>query len=140
MQQNLKVRSANKHQLLFDGKLVGFLGSVDCEDDYGLEPQSGIGDIHVGEHVPTLARHRLNVQAVSLIKNNMRQLGIMGENGDFVLQGLVFDIVLVDLTTGAALKTYRGCSYASGRVEVRKNTVIIQSATFMALDTNGTDV
>lgn len=58
--ENLQTRTGNRIVVLFDGKQVGLVQSVGMSDDYAPEPASGIGDIHVAEYVPTMARHSLN--------------------------------------------------------------------------------
>ena len=85
-------RSGNRIVVMFDGKQLGLIQSVRMNDDYSPEPASGIGDIHVQEYVPTMARHSLQVQSMVLNKGTLREAGITAENGDAVLQGLVFDI------------------------------------------------
>ena len=92
MKENLKARSGNRIVVMFDGKQLGLIQSVRMNDDYSPEPASGIGDIHVQEYVPTMARHSLQVQSMVLNKGTLREAGITAENGDAVLQGLVFDI------------------------------------------------
>lgn len=139
-QQNLKVRSGNRVVVLFDGKAIGLVQSVRMNDDYGPEPASGIGDIHPQEYVPTMARHSLSVSSMVLRKGAMLEAGIAMENGDAVLQGLVFDIATYDKDTGAELRKYIGCSYASGDIEVSKHAILMQSAQFNALDVKGLSV
>lgn len=134
---NQQVRSGNHILVLFDGKRVGLLQNVSMSDDYGPEPASGIGDIHVQEHVPTMARHALNVSKMVLRKNEMRAAGIVPENGDGALLGLVFDIVTADKDTGEVIRAYRGCSYASGSLEISKHAIVMSSGVFNALDVGG---
>ena len=136
-QQNLKTRSGNRIIVTFDGKQIGLVQSVRMADDYSPEPASGIGDIHVTEYVPTMARHTLNVSAMMLNRGAMFEAGIAMENGDAVLQGLVFDIEVYDKDTGAQLRKYVGCSYASGDMDVSKHAILMQSAMFNALDVTG---
>jgi hypothetical protein len=137
--QNLKTRSGNRTNVYFDGIKVGLIQNVRMSDDYAPDPASGIGDIHVQEYVPTMARHGLNVTAMVLKRGALSQAGaVIPENGDAVLQGLVFDFVVVDRSTNDVVKKYRGCSYASGDMEVTKHAIVMQSATFNALDTSGT--
>ena len=136
--QNLKVRSGNRIAVFFGGVQVGLVKSVECSDDYGLDAATGIGDIHVQEYVPTVARHSLSVSNLALRISSMRQLGIIPENGDAVLKGLVFDMVETDADTGAALRTYRGCSYSSGSTSIQANAIVMQSGQFMCLDVSGT--
>lgn len=138
MKQNIKVRSGNRIAVIFDGKEVGLLQSVSASDDYSPEPASGIGDIHVQEYVPTMARHSLNVSAMLLKKGALMEAGIAMENGDAMLQGLVFDFEVYSKDDGALLRKYSGCSYASGSLEVNKHAIVMQSGVFNALDVSGT--
>lgn len=138
MKQNLKTRTGNRIVVVFDGKQIGLIQSVRANDDYSPEPASGIGDIHVQEYVPTMARHSLSVSTMMLKTGAMLQAGIAMENGDAVLQGLVFDFEVYDKDSGALLRKYVGCSYASGDLEVSKHAIVMQSAQFNALDVTGT--
>lgn len=134
---NLKTRSGNRIVVVLDGKIVGLIQSVSMNDDYSPEPASGIGDIHVVEYVPTMARHSLSVSAMVLNRGSLREAGITGENGDAVLQGLVFDIEVLSKDDGSLVRKYEGVSYASGAVEVSKHQIVTTNATFNALDVSG---
>jgi hypothetical protein len=136
-QKNLRTRSGNRIIVTFDTKKIGLVQNVRMSDDYAPDPASGIGDIHVQEYVPTVARHNLSVTTMVLSRGAMFEAGIIPENGDGALLGLVFDIVQFDKTTGDVLRKYTGCSYASGDMEVSKHTIVMQSATFNALDVSG---
>lgn len=138
--KNLRTRSGNRIQAVFDGLKIGLIQNVRMSDDYAPDPASGIGDIHVQEYVPTVARHNLNVTAMVLIRGAMLESGIVPINGDGALLGLVFDIEVFDKQTGDLLRKYVGCSYASGDLEVSKHTIIMQSGTFNALDVTGNGV
>lgn len=135
--QNLKVRSGNRVEVMMDGQKVGMIKSVRMNDDVSPEPASGIGDIHVQEWVPTMARHTLTVQQLVLFKGTLRQLGVSFENGDHALKGMVFDILVTSKDDGAMLRKYTGCSYASGDVEVTAHQILSSSCTFNALDVSG---
>lgn len=137
-QTNLKTRSGNRIVVVFDGKQIGLVQSVRMSDDYAPEPASGIGDIHVQEYVPTMARHNLSVSTMVLNQGSMLAAGIAMENGDDVLQGLVFDIEVYSKDDGTLLRKYVGCSYASGDLEVNKHAIVMSSGTFNALDVVGT--
>lgn len=135
---NLKVRSGNRIAVVFDDKQIGLVQSVSANDDYGLEPASGIGDIHVAEYVPSMARHSLSVSAMMLNTGAMLEAGIAVENGEGALQGLVFDIEVYAKDDTTLLRKYVNCSYASGSIEVSKHAIVVQSAQFNALDVTGT--
>ena len=135
--QNLKARSGNRVIVKFDGKQVGLVQSVRMADDYSPEPASGIGDIHVQEYVPTMARHSISVSSLVLFTGAMREQGITALNGDDVLQGLVFDIVVESKDDGAILRKYSGCSFASGDIDVSKHAIVVSSGQFNALDVSG---
>jgi hypothetical protein len=135
---NLKTRSGNRCIATLGGVQVGLIQSVAMNDSYSLEPASGIGDIHVQEHVPTIARHSISVEAMVLDKGAMISAGAAMENGDAVLQGLVFDFETYDKDSGAILRKYVGCSYDSGSVTITKHAIVMQQAQFLALDVSGT--
>lgn len=134
---NHKVRSGNIIMAMFGGQQIGLIQNVSMQDDYSPEPASGIGDIHAQEYVPTMARHSLSVSGLLLRKDQMRAAGIIFENGDDALVGRVIDIVVADNQTAEVLRTYRGCSYASGSMDVQKHSIVVQSAQFYALDVDG---
>lgn len=134
---NLKARSGNRVIVQFDGKQIGLIQSVRMSDDYGLEPASGIGDIHVQEYVPSMARHQISVSSMVLFKEAMREAEITALDGDDVLQGKVFDIVVFSKDDGTELRKYMGCSFASGDVEVNKHAIIVANAQFNALNVTG---
>lgn len=135
---NQQTQTGNRFAVTFGGVQVGSLQHVTSNDDYGLEPMSGIGDIHVLENVPTMARHSLSVQAVVLNVGAMIAAGAIPENGDAALLGLVFDFEQYDKIAGNLIRKYVGCSYASGSIDVAKHTIVMQSAQFLALDVQGT--
>lgn len=136
-QQNLKVRSGNRIIVSLDGKQIGTMKSCRMNDDYGPDPVSGIGDIHVVEHVPTLARHSLSCSSVVLNAGALREKGIALENGDDALNGTVFDITIMSKDDGSTLRKYTGCSYASGDMDINANAVVMANAQFNALDVSG---
>ena len=108
------------------------------QQHYSPEPASGIGDIHVQEYVPTMARHTLSVSAMMLNRGALLEAGIAAENGDAMLQGLVFDFEVYSKDDGTLLRKYVGCSYASGSIDIQKHQIAVQSAQFNALDVVGT--
>jgi hypothetical protein len=132
-------QSANRIEIQLDGKKVGLMQNLRASDDYGLEPASGIGDIHVQEYVPTLARHQLSASTMVLFKLNLANAGIATENGDEALRGLVFDIVVFgkDPNNSGELRKYKDCSFASGDIEITKHQIVAHNAMFYALDAKG---
>jgi hypothetical protein len=135
---NLQTRSGNRVIATFGGMQIGLLQSVRMHDDYSPEPASGIGDIHVQENVPTMARHTISVQNMILNKGAMISAGAAAENGDAVLLGLVFDIESYSKDDGTLIRKYVGCSYASGGIDISKHTICMQNGEFLALDATGT--
>ncbi|HET7675836.1 MAG TPA: hypothetical protein VFL54_09970 [Gammaproteobacteria bacterium] len=137
MRNNVKTQSGNRLVVKLDGQQVGLAQSARTNDDYSPEPASGIGDIHVQEYVPTMARHTLNLAKMALIKTNLRARGLEPENGDAILKGNVFDIIVQSKDTGAVLRKYIGCSYASGDIEITKHQIVTTNAVFNCLDVKG---
>lgn len=138
MRTNVKTQSGNRLQINFDGKQVGLVQDVVENSDYAPEPASGIGDIHVAEWVPTMARHAINVSGMVLKKSNFRDQGIFALNGDDALKGQVFDIQVIDKDTNQPVREFIGCYYASGDVRIAKHAIIVSSGVFMCTDVRGT--
>jgi hypothetical protein len=134
LKSNQNVRTGNRVAILFGGVQIGLLQNLSPNDDYGLEPAAGIGDIHVQEYVPTVARHSLSASSMLLPNKNLKAAGIASENGDDALQGLVFDIEIYDKYTGELLRKYVDVSYGGGSCEIRANAIIVSNAQFMARD------
>ena len=135
---NLKTISGNRIKILFGGSAIGLAQSVRFADSYGLEDASGIGDIHVIEHVPSKATHTVSVTAMTLFVGNMRDQGISIVNGDNALQGLVLDIVVYSRDTGLPMRAAKSCSFDSGTLSVEAHRIVSTDASFKALDMTGT--
>ena len=136
------VNSGNRIEVQFDGKVIGLLQNLRLSDDYGHEPASGIGDIHVQEYVPAMARHELTAESMILFTKNMRDSDISMENGDEVLKGLVFDIVVYgrDPKNAGMLRKYTQCTFTSGDSTITKHAILTANARFLALDVTGTKI
>lgn len=135
---NVQARSGNRFLLVMDGVTIGAARSARLSSDYGPEPLSGIGDIHVLEHVPTMARHSVSVAQMVIKKRSLLALGLVPENGDGALRGLVFDILAQDKDTGEVVQKMIGCSYASGDVDISAHQITMMNGQFNALDVQGT--
>jgi hypothetical protein len=131
------VQTGNLVYVLLDNARIGMIQSLRAGDDYGQQEVSEIGNIHVVEYVPTLARHTLTAAVVSLKAESLESDGVAPENGDEVLQGRVFDVSVIDKTTGNELRRYINCTFASGDMEVTRHQVIVRNVTLLATDVRG---
>ena len=138
--ENIQVRTGNRMLAVFDGVVVGLLQDISGNDDYSPEPASGVGDIHVQEYAPTMARHTVSTSQMILRRQSLRSAKVSLENGDDALKGLVFDIEIFAKDTGELLRKYIDCSMASGSVDVRKHAIVVNNAQFNALDVSGSGV
>jgi hypothetical protein len=142
--QNVRVHTGNRLDVVLDGVIVGLCQSARLADSYALEDASGIGDIHVIEHVPTKATHTVAVQNMCLFAQAMRGIGGAGYtiSGDDALRGMIFDILVDAKASGNAgvageMRGYIGCSYDSGDVDITAHRITMGSAQFKALDVRG---
>jgi hypothetical protein len=133
MDTNLQVETANQIVLQFDGRPVGLVQNLDCTEEYGIEPATGIGDIHVLEYVPTVARYNLSISVIALRKNSLRSQDILPLNGEDVLKGRVFDICIFSKNGGPALLTYKSVTIGSAGVQINKNAIIMNNCSGAAL-------
>jgi hypothetical protein len=138
MRTNVKTRSGNRVVIQFDGNTVGLLQNIRMSDEYSPEPASGIGDIHAIEYVPTMARHTVSASTMVLFSGALRDMGLVPENGDAVLEGNVFDICVLSKDDGSVLRKLVSCSFASGDTEVSKHAIVTTNCQFNALDVAGT--
>lgn len=138
MTTNVQVQSGNRIVVEIGGVRVGLVQSVRTNDSYGLEAASGIGDIHVVEHVPSKANHSISLGTMVLMKKNLAQAGVVPENGDDALKGVVIDIIEYSRDTGAVLRKYLKCSYESGDMDVSAHRIVTRNAQFKAIDAVGT--
>jgi hypothetical protein len=136
---NVQVQTGNRILVKFDNQTIGMCQSVRASNDYGMQETSAIGDIHVVEYVPSIARHTLTAAFVVLKRALLEQAGIftLPENGDSVMLGRVFDVAIIDKDTGRALRTYKDCSFASDDIEVTKHAVVAKNTTILARDVVG---
>lgn len=133
---NTKVLSGNTIKVVFNNTSIGLIQSVRASDNYGLQPASGIGDIHVQEYVPSEAMHTLSVQSMVLSQGNMRAAGIATINGEEALKGVVVDIIVFG-PNNQELRKYTSCSYDSGDLEISAHKIVSSSCQFKALDVSG---
>lgn len=136
-QENSITQSGNRIVLTFDGIVVGMVQSIRTSEDYSPEPAGGIGDIAPLEWVPTMARYQAQVTKMVLRNEQMRKAKLVYLDANDALSGRVFDILIIDKQSKETLRKIGGCSFASGDTEVRKNSIVVANATFMALSVSG---
>ena len=138
---NLQTWSGNRIQCVIGPTVVGLCQSARLADSYALEDASGIGDIHVIEHVPTKATHTVAVTNMCMFNQRLRGAGYT-LNGLAALAGLVFDITIngtgSNATPSGMQRNYISCSYDSGDVDITAHRITVASGQFKALDVLGT--
>lgn len=141
------VQTGNRIQVLIGGRVVGLVQSMQCADDYGVQPATKIGSIEAVEIVPLESNHTISVSMMMLSHDTLYQAadgtrlipeggatGFKGANA--AIQGLEMDIVVRqyagDSDDGKLLVMYRKCVYSSGSIDIQANRIVIASATFRA--------
>jgi hypothetical protein len=134
------VFTGNEVSVFIDGVECALLQNISGSDDYGHEPASGIGDIHVKEYVPALARHNISIDRLILRKADLMAKGIVFENGDAALVGKTFDIEVFSKSPTAPrlLRKFINCVNTGGRVSVAAHRILVSDATFVGTDASGT--
>lgn len=133
---NRKVHSGNLIEVTFDGKRVGVVNDLTGSEDYALDAASGIGDHKPVEWVPGMARITVRATFMVLKADTLASLGLEPDHANEALLGNTFDIAVFD-NEGRHLKTYKGCSFASGDVRVTRHAIVIHDAVFNCLDVMG---
>lgn len=145
--------TGNVVKIILGGVTVGLVQNLSVQEDFGLMPVSGIGDVMPVEHTPGIGRINLSCEVVYVLKasefgtgfsipkaaegkgydSNFDALGIAPKTPDNILDGLVFDIqVTAGGSSSSFSRTYKNCSYASGSMSFQKHQLVIRNATFMA--------
>jgi hypothetical protein len=114
--ERIRLALSGNHLLVkINGNNVGYIQTITAQDDYAPEPLSGLGDIHVREWVPTMARYTIAIDRMVLRQASLMDVaggmsdvpngpsGASGgtstvngkgiwEDGYQAMQGFVFDI------------------------------------------------
>lgn len=160
--------TGNLIKILFDdNKEFGTVRSMRVQEDYSPEPVSGIGDIHIQEYVPTVARYTISVEYAVLNYRNLLSEGIVDEDGCIKMAEREFNIAIYSkvpsglsnsaigaaasvnaLTDGTAMsacsvpnkepmRVYEYCSFASGSINIQAHQIVMSDATFHARRVRG---
>jgi hypothetical protein len=152
------------------GSPIGLIQSVQAQEDFGLQPVSGIGNVAPVEHAPGTSRINLSCETIYISPGAALQATTPGVPGAFngapgrppridalgtastleliqiipesvvsILRGAVFDIEIRRINDKALVRRYIDCSYAGGSISFQKHQIIMQNATFMALDYTNKD-
>lgn len=128
--------TGNQVNCYINGVLLQVLTTLRTTDDYGYEPVVGVGDVHVKEYVPTVARHAISISKFLLTVENAVTAGIILENGNAAMVGNVFTIEIY-AKSGPLLKKYINCVNTSSDLNVQANRLIVSDANFVGTDTSG---
>jgi len=131
------VWTGNEVDVYLDGIQAEALQTITGSDDYGHQPVSGVGNIHVMEYVPERAMHQVTIDRMAMRKDQLVKAGIVQENGDSAMRGKVFDVEIFH-KEGALMKKYVKAVCSSARMTVTAHRVTISDAVFLARDTVGT--
>ncbi len=130
--------TGNNITVFINNQQIQVLTTLRATDDYGLEPVTEVGDGHVVEYVPTVARHAISISKFLMAKETAISAGIINQNMDSALQGNTFDIEIFSNTTGLLMRKYLNASNTSGDVSIQANRLIVIDANFVATDVTGT--
>ena len=133
------VYTGNEVTVYFAGTKIDLVQNMRCTDDYGPDPVSGVGDIHVREYPPTMARHSIAISRFALRKDSAVRLGIINQNGDAAItnSGHLFPIEIFSKLTGKLIKKYTGSFNGSSDLTLTAHRAVVSDANFVATDTTG---
>jgi hypothetical protein len=144
------------------GTVIGLVQGINVNEDFGMQPVSGLGDILPVEFTPGMARIQISCSTVYMlaekliqgtdlgdqITNGAKSLdtsGIAPATASTVLRGRHFTIAIYAIapdlnyrtsimTVGKPLRVYTDCVYASGTISFQKHTMVMRDAQFLARD------
>jgi hypothetical protein len=129
-----KVLTGNLVLLRIAGKVIGRAQTADFDDDFGIEPVSGIGDFEPQEHVPLRATHTITVSKFVIDRNSLQQLGIVS-TGEEILTAGVIDIEVIT-KDNKTVKKVESCTCRTYRLSVNAHAIIGENATWLGLSSS----
>lgn len=127
---------ANRTRVFVGGIEFHLLSNVRGTDNYALERVSGIGDIHVREHVPTVAQHEFTLSGYMVKDEQSISSGIIPENGDAALLGRTFTVEMFD-KDGPLLRRYEQAMCNNADASMAAHRLLMKDTTFYATDVVG---
>jgi hypothetical protein len=108
------------------GKVIGVAQNVEVSDDFGLQEVDGLGNLEVQEYVPGKLTHRISGSSYFVVNQNLRQLNLVPESGDW-LSSPEFEVEIQDALTNSTVESYVGCKFASHSRTYAKHQITGQS-------------
>src|SRR5438445_13461176 len=65
------VHTGNRILVKIDNKIIGLIQSMQCSDDYGVQPANTIGHIEAQELIPLESNHTISVSMMLLALDSM---------------------------------------------------------------------
>lgn len=147
------------------GKKVGLIQSMQVQEDFGIQPVSGIGQFTPVEHVPSASRVNISCEAIYFklgqtraalqagtntettpftgagmpdrlkrYTDNLESMGLIPKSAEDALKGAVFTISVFSIGDGQEVRRYIDCTYGGGSISFQKHQIVMQNASFMAID------
>ncbi len=108
-QKNQTVHSGNTILLKVKGAIVGRAQSLDGRRSFGTEGVYEIGSIMPQEHINNRYEGSVSLERFLIKKDDLAKVG-MAALGEEILTTDVIDIEVIDKSTGATVRVYRGCT------------------------------
>ena len=119
-------------EIRIGGKQVGWIRSLQVNEDFGLEPAYVVGSIMPQEHTPQHWSGMLAVDRFYVRKNPNITYGI-GANGEAILSMPVATVVVIDKASGERVRMIEGCTLQSQSLTIQANAYSGEHATLQAL-------
>jgi len=87
------------------GTVIGVAQNVEVSDDFGLQEVDGLGNLEVQEYVPGKLTHRISGSSYFVVNQNLRQLNLVPESGDW-LSSPEFEVEIQDALTYSTVESY----------------------------------
>lgn len=122
--------------MYINGELVPVLSQLTLDDDYGLQPLSGVGDGHVQEWIPGQFTHRATLAKALFKPESLFASKIIPENGDVIMQGVEYDVEVFFKDGGTARKL-ENAKCGTNSTRLRMHGILEVDATFVGRDVSG---
>ena len=126
--ENHPTATANIIEIRIRDKVVGRVQTVSNRESFGTEPLYEIGSMLPAEIVPTRWQGSITVDKYVLRKASIEALPLA--YSESILKTLLFDVVIVDRTTGKTIEKFQGCVQSDAGRTYAAQRPVNQNATF----------
>jgi len=102
--------SGNRVLLKIKGETIGVCQNVSVDDNFDLQPITGIGDVETQEHIVGHITHNISGEKYFVASDTLRKLGFVPTSEEW-LTAPELEVEIIDTVSGTTIELYTGCKF-----------------------------